>query len=94
MSQYVYGIMHLSGIGIERNGSIAVDWLEKAADQNLAIAHNALGIVFRDGSTGLNEVKPNKSKAAFHFAKARALGYKPAQTSLERLSFEAPRDNQ
>ena len=94
MSQYVFGIMHVSGIGVERNGAIAVDWLEKAADQNLAIAHNALGVVFRDGTTGLNEIEPNKSKSAFHLAKAAALGYTPANAALEKLSFETPRDNQ
>ncbi len=94
MSQYVYGIMHVGGIGVERNGAIAVEWLEKAANQNLAIAHNGLGVIFREGTTGLNEVTPNQSKSAFHFAKAAALGYKPANKSLEKLSFESPRDNQ
>jgi len=94
MSQYIYGIMHVRGIGVERNGSIAVEWLEKSADQNLAIAHNALGIVYRDGTTGLNEIKPNAAKSAFHFAQAASLGYSPANDALERLSFEAPRDIQ
>ena len=93
MSQYVYGVMHVSGIGVERNGAIAVDWLTKAADQNLAISHNALGVIFRDGTTGLNEIQPEQSRSAFHFAKAAALGYKPANKSLEKLSFESPRDN-
>jgi len=94
MSQYVYGVMHVSGIGVERNGTVAAAWLEKAADQNLAIAHNALGVIYRDGSTGLNEITPNQTRSAFHFAKAAALGYKPANKSLEKLSFESPRDIQ
>jgi len=94
MSQYVYGIMHVRGIGVEQNGKEAVNWLENAADQNLAIAHYALGVVFRDGTTGLNEVSPDERKSALHLAQASALGYKPANDALRRLSFEYTRDIQ
>lgn len=94
MSQYVYGIMHVRGIGVEQNGQDAVNWLEKAADQNLAIAHYALGVVFRDGTTGLNEVAPDERKSALHLAQASALGYRPANDALRRLSFETTRDIQ
>lgn len=94
MSQYVYGIMYVRGIGVEQNGKEAVRWLEGAADQNLAIAHYALGVVYRDGTTGLNEVSPDERKSAFHLARASALGYKPANDALRRLSFEYTRDNQ
>lgn len=94
MSQYVYGIMHVRGIGVEQDGQKAVSWLEKAADQNLAIAHYALGVVFRDGTTGLNEVAPDERKSALHLAQASALGYRPANDALRRLSFETTRDIQ
>lgn len=95
MSQYVYGIMHVRGIGVEQNGNEAVTWLEKAAkDHNLAIAHYALGVVFRDGTTGLNEVSPDERKSAYHLAQASALGYRPANDALRRLSFEYTRDIQ
>ena len=94
MSQYVYGVMHVSGIGVFRNGERAVQLLEKSADQNLAIAHNALGVIYRDGTQGEKQIEPNAGKSAFHFAQAAALGYKPANKSLEKLSFEAPRDIQ
>ncbi len=94
MSQYVYGIMHVRGIGVEQNGQEAVKWLEKAAGQDLAIAHYALGVVYRDGTTGLNEVSPDERKSALHLAQASALGYKPANDALRRLSFEYTRDNQ
>ena len=92
MSQYVYGIMHVRGIGVEQNGKEAVKWLEKAADQNLSISHYALGVIFRDGTTGLNEVSPDERKSALHFAQASALGFKPANDALRRLSFEYTRD--
>lgn len=94
MSQYVYGIMYVRGIGVEQNGKEAVKWLGDAAAQNLAIAHYALGVVYRDGTTGLNEVAPDERQSAFHLARASALGYKPANDALRRLSFEYTRDVQ
>lgn len=92
MSQYVYGIMHVRGIGVLQNGSEAVKWLTKASEENLAISHYALCVVFRDGTTGLNEVSPDQRKAAFHCAQAAALGFKPASDALDRLNFEYTRD--
>ena len=92
MSQYVYGIMHVRGIGVEQDGEKAVQWLGEASEQNLAIAHYALGVIFRDGTTGLNEVSPDERKSALHLARASVLGYKPANDALRRLSFEYTRD--
>lgn len=92
MSQYVYGVMHVRGIGVEQDGQAAVTWLAKAANADLAIAHYALGVIYRDGTTGLNEVTPDKALAARHFARAFALGYKPAGDALKLLEFEAPRN--
>lgn len=91
MSQYVYGVMHVRGIGVQQNGAEAVSWLTKAAGGDLAIAHYALGVIYRDGTTGLNEVTPNRAYAARHFARAFALGYRPAGDALKLLEFEAPR---
>jgi len=82
MSQYVYGIMHVRGIGVEQDGNSATKWLGKAANADLAIAHYALGVLYRDGTTGLNPVSQNKADAALHFARSQALGYR---------SFEKPR---
>lgn len=94
MSQYVYGIMFVRGIGVEQDGQLAAKWLDSAAEQNLAIAHYALGVVYRDGTTGLNEITPDERKSAYHLARASALGYKPANDALRRLSFEYTRDVQ
>ncbi|MBI1391458.1 MAG: hypothetical protein GC152_01835 [Alphaproteobacteria bacterium] len=91
IAQYTYGIMHLRGIGVQKDGAIAVDWLRRAASRNVAEAHYALGVVYRDGTTGLNAVSPNKANAALHFAKAGQLGYEPARKALELLEFESPR---
>lgn len=91
MSQYVYGIMYTQGIGVETDGQQAVQWLSKAAEQDLAIANYALGVIYRDGTTGLNQVTPNKALAAQYFARAYALGYKKAGEALRLLDFRAPK---
>ena len=90
-SQYVYGVMFARGIGVISDGDKATKWLKIAADKNVALAHYALGVLYRDGTSGLNPVTPNKADAALHFAKARALGYGPAGRALELLEFEDPR---
>ena len=92
MSQYVFGIMHVRGIGVEQDGAQAVKWLKQAAGEDLAIAHYALGVLYRDGSTGLNEVTPDKAQSAIHFSKGYSLGYGPAGEALRKLEFEAPRN--
>ena len=91
MSEYVYGIMHVRGIGVEQDGANAVKWLGEAAEDDLAIAHYALGVIYRDGTTGLNEVSPDKAEAAIHFSKAYSLGYRPAGEALRKLEWDAPR---
>jgi TPR repeat protein len=91
MSQYVLGIMHVRGIGVIQDGDAALEWLGKAAKADLSIAHYALGVVYRDSTPGLNPVKPDKAKAAVHFARAQALGYKQAAEALRQLEFEKPR---
>ncbi|MFQ5564453.1 MAG: peptidoglycan-binding protein [Parvularculaceae bacterium] len=97
MSQYVYGVMHVRGIGVQQDGRKAVDWLSRAANANLVIANYALGVIYRDGTTGLNEVAPDRILARRYFARADAIadgGYPPAVEALEKLDLEAPRDNQ
>jgi len=91
MSEYVLGIMHVRGIGVLQDGDAALKWLGKAADADLALAHYALGVVYRDSTPGLNPVKPDKAQAAIHFARASALGYRPAAEALRKLDFEKPR---
>ena len=92
-SEYVFGIMHISGIGVQQDHKKGVQWLEKAANKEFALAHYALGDLYRGGTTGLNEFKPDERKSAFHFARAYALGYSPANDALRLLSFEKSRDN-
>ncbi len=91
MSQYVLGVMHVRGIGVVQDGDKALDWLGKASKSDLAIAHYALGVVYRDSTPGLNPVRPDKAKAAIHFARAQSLGYRQAAEALRQLEFEKPR---
>ncbi len=91
MSQYVLGVMHVRGIGVVQDGDKALEWLGKSAKADLAIAHYALGVVYRDSTPGLNPVRPDKAKAAIHFARAQSLGYRQAAEALRQLEFEKPR---
>lgn len=91
MSQYVYGVMYVKGIGVEQDGQEAVAWLTKAA-RELTIANYALGVIYRDGTTGLNEVTPDKTLAARYFARSCAMGYGIACEARDHLEFKAPRD--
>ena len=91
IAQYTYGIMYLQEIGVREDGVEAEKWLLKAAAQNIAEAHYALGVMYRNGSVGLNPVRPDRAKAALHFAKAASLGYRRAQRALEQIEFESPR---
>ncbi|MFN0023907.1 MAG: peptidoglycan-binding protein [Parvularculaceae bacterium] len=91
MSQYVLGIMHVRGIGVIQDGDKALEWLGKSSKSDLAIAHYALGVIYRDSTPGLNPVKPDKARAAIHFARAQSLGYRQAAEALRQLEFEKPR---
>lgn len=91
MSQYVFGVMHARGVGVIQNGSEALKWLTKAADADLALANYALGVLYRDGTTGLNEVTPNKALAAQRLSRSCSLGYQLACDALKLLKFEMPR---
>lgn len=94
MSQYVYGIMSARGVGVLQDGSQAVKYLTLAADQDLSLAHYALGVLYRDGSTGLNEVTPDKGKAALHFARGCSLENGLACDAMKKLEYEKPRQSE
>ncbi len=91
MSNYVTGILYVRGIGVVQDGDLALKYLNEAAKADLAIAHYALGVVYRDSTPGLNPVRPDKGKAAIHFARAQVLGYRQAGEALRQLEFEKPR---
>lgn len=91
MSEYVYGVMSARGVGVIQNGDDAVSYLTKAADADLALASYALGVLYRDGTTGLNEVSPDKAKSALSFAKACSQNYQLACDALKLLKYETPR---
>ncbi len=85
MSQYVLGIMHVRGIGVVQDGDKALDWLGKSAKADLAIAHYALGVVYRDfdarpqsGSSG--QIEGGDTFRARPVARLRAGGRRLAAT--------------
>ena len=83
--------MYARGIGVPMDGEKAVEWLQRAAVKDFAIAHYGLGALFRDGITGAHPVTPDAEKAAYHFSRAATLGYRPAQAAPKSLKLEIDR---
>ena len=86
-SQYSLGVMYARGVGVTSDGKEALKWLNRAAGQEDALAHYALGIIYRDGTEGVNAINPDRQKAAFHLQQSVTLGFEPAKADLERLTF-------
>ncbi|MEO1015894.1 MAG: caspase family protein [Pseudomonadota bacterium] len=82
LSQYTLGIMYVRGIGVARDGSAGVGWLKKASVAGLAVADYALGVIYRDGTTGINAVTPSRVDSEYHFRRASENGYGPAKRAL------------
>ncbi|MGV6800781.1 MAG: peptidoglycan-binding protein [bacterium] len=94
-SMYVYGLMYAEGIGVPVNGKTAVKWLKKSAGYGYALAHYALGVVYRDGIIGEDPINPNVTEAVFYLGQANALGVRAAGPELVKLRYEmAPATNE
>jgi TPR repeat protein len=68
-SQFQYGYALASGIGVERNETLAIDWYLKAAKQGIPGAMNNLAVMYK-GGRGVTE----NPKEAFRWAVAGAKG--------------------
>ena len=77
-AQGYLGVMYQLGLGVERSGSEAVRWLQKAADQgNGSAAHN-LGTIHL---CGMPDVAPDRALAKKWYRKAHDLGFVVADNS-------------
>ena len=70
--------MYAAGRGVPKDGTKAIEWYRKAADQGVAIAQSNLGSM-HDTGDGIPE---DDAKAAFWYRKAAELGDAGAQNSL------------
>jgi TPR repeat protein len=87
-SQYVYGVMHADGIGVQVDGVAASDWLKRSASFGYPLAHFALGEYYSGGIQGEQPLAPSLAQASYHYGQAAALGYEPAAKKLVNLRYE------
>ncbi len=67
-AQFTVGMLYWDGIGFSQSKKVAVEWLQRAADQNLPAAMTALGYAYDLGSGGL--LVDHDAFAAFTIAAA------------------------
>jgi len=89
-SEYTLGLLYAEGVGVEADGKKAETELKKAADE-LAIANYALGMLYINGTTGVNPIEPDSAEARYYLSQAYARGYTPALTPLRQIEFEKTR---
>lgn len=69
----------LQGKGIATDAKKAVKWLEKAIEQDNAMAANNLGFCYLNGFG----VEKDKEKAKYYFQKSAEMGYELAKKNLK-----------
>ncbi len=83
-AQLCVGTMYYKGLGVRRDVSEAVKWIEKSAIQGNALAQTRLGVLFLEGE-GVNR---DDRKAYEWFLKASQQEYARAQYYLGGLYYE------
>ena len=78
----ILGAAYLAGHGISRDYAEALNWLQKAADQQLSTAYYAIGYMQEKGKG----IPKNYSAAAMMYKKAADQGFAAAQGAL-RISI-------
>ena len=63
--------MYLKGEGTEKNSEKAIEWFEKAAEQNMTDSQYLLGLFYESGE---GTVKPDFEKAKYWYTKAAENG--------------------
>ena len=71
-------IRYQHGFGVEQNYAKAIEWLRKAAEQNLAPAQDNLGVMYNNGE-GVNQ---DYKQAIEWYRKAAEQDYASAQNNL------------
>ena len=79
-AQYLVGLMNWRGRGAARDDAVAIDWLSKAADQNLPAALNDLATMHQEGSGTAKDAK----RAFELFERAAELGSAAGQMNTAK----------
>ncbi len=70
-AHHMIAVAYMTGEGIQKDMSKAVEWFEKAAEFALPGAMLTLGMIFEDGTGG---VQKDAEKAKFWYQKAEEIG--------------------
>jgi TPR repeat protein len=82
--QFRVGMLYLKGKGLPQNTLIALNWIEKAADNKSVNAQYTLGMMYKNGDS----VTKNKSTARRWLKKAARRGLDSAIRELDLLKAE------
>ncbi|MFW6337040.1 MAG: tetratricopeptide repeat protein, partial [Phycisphaeraceae bacterium] len=80
-SQFLLGLMHDRGHGVERDLERAAHWYEQAATQGFAPAQTNLGVLLQTGAVD----EPAPERAAGWYEQAAAQGHAAARHNLAML---------
>lgn len=80
-SQFHLGMALLRGVGVQRDGDLAFEWIRKAAEQGVPDAFYALGACYSDGIG----TKQSNDEALQWFLRARDSGHPLAAIRLAKL---------
>jgi TPR repeat protein len=75
-AQCMISLLYQCGYGVERNLTIAEEWLLKAAKQNYPLAWNNLGTLYAVGGEGLSQ---GREKSWECYTRAKELGFDGAE---------------
>lgn len=104
-SQFLFGLMHERGHGVEQDLERAAHWYRAAAEQGFAPAQTNLGVALQTGAIGApeadseadSEAEPDFARAAQWYQRAADQGHAAARHNLAMLyltgeGVEADRD--
>lgn len=86
--QVILGIMYLEGDGVTEDDEQGVFWLQKAAEQDYALAQSALGMVYGFGEDVDEDVAQDGEQAVYWFKKAAEQNVILAQIGLGAMYAE------
>lgn len=83
-AQFNLGLMHVQGVGVEKDSAKAFQWFKLSAEQGNPDAQNSLGVMYFHG----DGVSQSFAESKKWYQKAAAQGHVGAKRSLERNKNE------
>lgn len=81
VAQCCLGIFYVYGVGVETDGTLGIEWLKKAAEQNMAYAQFTLGECYEKGDG------TDMEKAEYYYKLAAENGNEEAVEKLKQIKL-------